>query len=342
MAKSYNTHSYAGEQMLDPIIKPHIQDVALQDFGITVETTADSAYEWTLATEGDGYVRGYKKGFQGGAGLNLKDKRFALGEFKKETSYDWQKYRQRIQRLAFRQGVAMNNDTTGTTIAALEIAMHARGVRMGVYRSFWLGDTTKTIDVSGTAVADERYNTADGVWKEIMTRQSADNIPRLVLSGTGVSTALIDNGELQMDAAREIMKQVYVNASDNLKDLYDQGAASYYVVTPMIENYMETLESDGTTSAHTKLIEGVGSRLTFRGFDIYDMKISTTIRTDFDNASPFRVILTPPENLAVVIGHGSMAESRFWFNADENENRQRTQFEMEHGFIDPDLLSVAY
>lgn len=341
MSKTYNQHSYAGAQMLDPIIKPHIQDKALADFGITVLTTPDSAYEWTHASIGDEYVRGYKKGFQGGEGLKMKDKRFALAEFKKETAFDWQKYKNRIQRLAFQQGVAMNNDATGTSIAALEIALHAAGVRAGLYKSFWLGDTAKTIDVSGTATPDERYNSADGVWKEIMTRQSIDNIPRVKLSGTGVSTALISGGALQLDAAREIMKQVYNNASDNLKMAYDEGNAAYYIVRALGENYMETLESDGTTSAHTKLIEGV-DRFTFRGLPIFDMMIGGTILADFDNEAPFRVILTTPENLGLVIGHGSFAESRFWFNPDENENRQRTQFEMEHGFIDPDLLSVAY
>lgn len=342
MAKTYNDHSYSGAQMIDPIIKPHIQDKALTQYGITVETTPESSYEFSEVEVGDEYVRGYKNGFQGGASGKFTDKKFALAEFKKETNWSMQKYRQRIQRLAARMGIAMNNDTSGTAIARLEIELHAQGVRTGVFKSFWLGDTSKTVDDgSGNNIPDERYNTADGIWTEIKNRQSADNIARVKLSGTGVSASLVSGGALQLDAAREVMRELYNVAPERLKMAYDEGQAAFYVTRPMGENYIETLESDGTSEAHNKLINGV-ERFTFRGIPIYDMNISGSLLKDFANDAPFRVILTVPENLAMVVGYGSMSESRFWFNADENENRQRTQFEMEHGFVAPDLLAVAY
>ena len=352
MAKTYAEHSYAGAQMLRPIVKKHIQDKALSDFGIFVDTTTDNAYEWTFVEVGDAYIYPFTGGFQGGASSKLTDKGVKLVEFKKEASYTRKKYQQRIQRKLLRTGATME-DISGTELARMEMELHMAGVRAGVYKSFWLGDTAKLHTKAGkynpndasTAYvigdADKRYNNTDGIWKEITTRQSVDNVPRLALSGTGASTTLIDNGELTDDAAKEIFKQLYVNASDELKSLYDQGLANFYVTGNMILNYQETLEGDGTEAAHSKLINGV-NRFLYRGLPMHNMLISGSIKADFANVMPFRACLTVPENLGMVLGLGSFAESVFWFNKDANENRQRTQWEMEHCFLDPKYLSVAY
>ena len=89
-----------------------------------------------------------------------------------------------------------------------------------------------------------------------------------------------------MTQPREIMKQCYNNASEELKALYDQGLASFYTTNNLILNYMDTLEGDGTSEAHKNLVNGV-KRFTFRGLPIYDMLIGSTISSDFGNAEPF-------------------------------------------------------
>jgi hypothetical protein len=352
MAKTYSTHSYSGFQQLTPLVKPHIQDKALQDLGIFIDTTRDNAYEWTFVEVGDHYIYPFAKGFQGGNSGDLSSKRVALVEFKKETSYSAKKYINRIERYHLRNG-GNNHDMTASRMAEIEMYLHAMGVRTGIYKSFWLGDTAKkhTKDgqyINGDAASaykvddpDKRYNATDGIWKEIETRLADDNIPRVKLTGTGVSTALLENNELQSDAAKEIMKQCYVNASDELKSLYNQGEAAFYVTNNILMNYQDTLESDNTSNAHEKVIHGV-DRFTFRKLPIYDMLIDGDILRDFGGDKKFRVMLSVPENLGIVLGLGSTTETRFWFNPDENENRQRTQFEMEHCFLDPKYISVAY
>ena len=106
-----------------------------------------------------------------------------------------------------------SNDLTGTKIAEIEIALHMMGVRSGLWKQFWLGDTAKVHTAEGQYItgdassaytvgaADKRYNSTNGIWKEIKTRLSTDNIPRVVLSGTGASTTLVNSGALTDDAA---------------------------------------------------------------------------------------------------------------------------------------------
>ena len=85
MAKVYGSHSYAGGAMLEPMIKPHIQDKALTDFGINVDVTDEKAWTWTMIEVGDQYLYPYESGFKGGNSGVLTDKQVALVKFKKRN-----------------------------------------------------------------------------------------------------------------------------------------------------------------------------------------------------------------------------------------------------------------
>lgn len=354
MAKTYNEHSYSGEQMMEPMIKPHIQNKALEDFGIIVETTQDSSYEFTSVRTGDEYIYGYSDGFQGGNSAKYTDKGFKLVEFKKETKFSKQDYKNRIQRRQIRAGVN-SNEISGTAAEQVEIAMHMQGVASGVWKSFWLGDTAKVHTYAGEYIkgdtnsafavgdADIRYNKTDGIWKEIMTRQSADNIPRVTLDYTSDNALINVTGGIALkdDAAKEIFKQVYNNASDALKEMYDAGLAQFFITRLVEQNYMDSAESGTSDAAFKTMINGIEKRA-YRDIPLVNMRIQGSILKDFANEMRFRVCLTTPDNFGMVLGLGDFASARYWFNEDENQHRQRTQFEMEHGFIDPELLSVAY
>lgn len=355
MSKTYDTHSYSGEQMLEPIVKPHIQDKAIADFGITVETTTDNAYEFTSVEEGDDNIYPYADGFQGGDGAKLKDKGVKLVEFKKETSFSKQKYKNRVNRRLIQRS-ARGNNLEGTPMHELEINMHMRGVRIGIWKSFWLGDEDKVHTTAGRYVSDnadtafaigdtdKRFSSTNGIWKEIMDRQASDNIPRVVLDYT-TSNSLIDASgsapTLKEDATKEMLRQAYMNASDELKAKYDMGAAAFYYTRAIGDNYQNSMEDGGSEAAYKATLYGV-EKMGYRNIPMIDMGIQGTILKDFANANPFRIMLTTPENLAMVVGLGDFAEAEYWFNKDANQNRQRTQFEMEHCFINPQLLSVVY
>ena len=110
----------------------------------------------------------------------------------------------------------------------------------------------------------------------------------------------------------------------------------------MVENYQDTLEADGTEQAHTAIVNGI-ERFTYRGIPLLPMQIDEFLVDDFITPFPHRAILTMPDNLVLVLnGANDVGQTRFWFNDDENENRQRTQFDMGADFFLPEMMVVAF
>lgn len=363
MAKEYGAFTYAGKDLEKFMLAPQFADVTADEFGIKVEFTKDSAVSWATMSVGDTYIYPFRSGFQGGASAKITDKKVALVEFKKEAAFDARKYKQRIQRLTLPNG-AFGNDLGLGELTQKEIYFQMQGVRMGLWKSLWLGNTAKVHTTAGYynqedntqpyAINDPdiRYNITDGIWTEIAARKAAnlDNIPYLDISavdGSSNPIFLDSNGNLKEDAMEEIFRQVLNNASEELYELFEAGRAAFFVTTPCLQNYNQTIISPQANleSARTIFLDGFKGKLkkrTYQGAVIHDMRISAALRNDFANNKPFRVLLTPPENIQMYLGLGSSSEAMFWFNKDENQNRVRIQCEYEHTFLDPKFISCAY
>lgn len=164
-------------------------------------------------------------------------------------------------------------------------------------------------------------------------------------NGTWTQSAVTANtapADLGTDEAIGYFKSMLINAPKVLKDKAIRSAIRLYVTDSMEENYQNTLEDDGTEQAHTKIITGV-ERFTWRGIPLLPMEIDQHLANDFISPFPHRAILTLPQNLVLVLnGASQIGETRFWFNPDENKNRQRTQFEFGADFVLPEFMVVAY
>lgn len=176
---------------------------------------------------------------------------------------------------------------------------------------------------------------------------------------TTANTAAQDLGP---DEAQGYMKTMFNSAPKELKSLLpptattfegpDKGVQNtdminvatlrFYCTNSWIENYLDTLETDGTEQARTMMIDGV-ERLTYRGVPLIPMGIDAYLNADFISPYPHRCILSTPENLVLVMnGQAEGSATEMWFNKDENKNRQRTQFEMGANYFLPELMVVAY
>lgn len=168
------------------------------------------------------------------------------------------------------------------------------------------------------------------------------------------SVANVTAQSLPTDEALSIFKQMVEGAPKELLDMAnvlprenENGMPGvtplrFYVSDSMLYNYLDTLETDGTEAAHTLMIDGV-KRYTYRGIPIITPGWDYHLTSDFVSPYPHRAVLTIPENLQLGLNsEGEFSETRFWFNEDENKNRQRTQFEMGAGYILPELMIVAY
>ena len=153
----------------------------------------------------------------------------------------------------------------------------------------------------------------------------------------------IDLPTLTTDTAETYMNKLVRYCTPELKALKDAGLLRFYVTNTVLHNYEDTLKGGTTETARTAMIDGV-QRYACDGIPIIPMNIDALIEEDFAATFPKDwIILTTPQNLCLVInGSSNFSETRFWFNPDENENRQRTQFEFGADFILPELIAVAY
>ena len=153
----------------------------------------------------------------------------------------------------------------------------------------------------------------------------------------------LDLPTLTTDTAETYMNRLLRLCTPELKSLKTAGLLRFYVSDTVLFNYEDTLKSGTTESARNANIDGV-SRYTCDGVPIIPMNIDALIEADFAATFPRNwIILSTPQNLCLVInGSSDTSQTRFWFNPDQNENRQRTQFEMGANYILPELVAVAY
>ena len=148
---------------------------------------------------------------------------------------------------------------------------------------------------------------------------------------------------LSTDTAATFFNRLFRLATKELQGLKKDGLLRFYVTDTVLYNYEDTLKSGTLESARMITVDGV-QRYAYNGIPIVPIGIDQLIENDFASTFPKNwIILTTPDNLCLAInGSGNFAETRFWFNPDENENRQRTQFHMGADFILPELICAAY
>lgn len=186
------------------------------------------------------------------------------------------------------------------------------------------GDITITSSVSGQPILIAQGASAGGTWTQ-----------------SGV-IANVPAQDLAADEAEGLFISMLTDAPKVLKDKSIRSQIRYYVTDSIEENYQRSLETDGTEQAHTALVDGA-TRFTFRGIPLLPMEIDEFLSNDFISPFPHRIILTLPTNLVLVLnGASDIGQTRFWFNPDENENRQRSQFEMGADFVLPEFMVVAF
>lgn len=218
-------------------------------------------------------------------------------------------------------------DTSLTVTATNFAALH-----LVVLAALGIAVTSSGVDVILTSnLAGQAFITNS------ITNVTTDLAGSIVL--TTANTAAADLGT---DEARNTFKSMMIGSNKVLKTLFRNGRVVFWATDTMIENYQETLEADGTEQAHIKQIEGI-EFFFYRGIQIIPMEIDAHLANDFASPFPHRAVLTMPDNLALVLSSTSdFGETKFWFNPDENENRQRAQFEFGAGYLLPEWITVAF
>lgn len=336
---------YNGEENEEILFRPRFSG-KIEDIGFRQIFTSATSKKLTFMGKLGKILMPYAKGFQGGSGPGYIQKKLELEEFKAETAYDKHDYKGLIQEQIVNIDGVKQNDISGTDVMNAEQTVFMDALESDIYRNFWLADKTKTHIAGGdypdgsSFVAtdpDKFYNQIDGVITKVRSKVN------LTPNDTQIQLHNITAGGVTTDEAQEVFKAVFRKSNKVLQVLKNRNVGlTYFATDSMIENYKDTLENDGTEAARVMKINGM-DLLTYNGIPIRPFNIDEYIDADFAAAFPRdMVMLTTPMNLAMVLNaSGGFAETKFWFNNDENENRQRTQFHMGADFVLPELISFA-
>ena len=338
---------YNGAENEDILFRPRFSG-KIEDIGFRqIFTRKTDSLKVTFFGKLGKILMPYAKGFQGGGGAPVIQKKFTLEEFKAETAYDKHDYFGIIQEQMVNIDGIKQNDISGTDVMNAEQKVFMEALQTDVYRNMWLADKSKTHTAGGTypdgttfssGDPDKFYNQIDGIITQI--RKKADTAPSA--SANEIKLTNITAGGIDTDEAEDLFTAMFRNAPKELQALKSAGLLRFYVTDSVLYNYLDTLKADGTEAARVQTINGI-SMPTHDGIPIQPLNIDSYIATDFASAFPDDfVILTTPMNMAMVLNAGgSWAETRFWFNPDENENRQRTQFQLGADYVLPELISFA-
>lgn len=260
---------------------------------------------------------------------------------------------EQIKRIALANGaVAQTVTETLASTTAGTITLTINGVAYSqAYATSVAATVTAWLASHTTALAARGITVASGGSGAIVVTAALPGQPFTLVEtsagtgGTWTASAVTANTAAQSlgtDEAVNTFKLMYEGSNKILKSMAAKKLVRIYATDTMIENYMSTLEALGTEAAHKAIVDGI-ERLTWRGIPIIPMDIDAYLSADFNEPYPHRAIMTVPDNLCMVVnGASDIAETRFWFNEDENTNRQRTQFEFGADYILPELITVAY
>lgn len=257
-----------------------------------------------------------------------------------------------IKRIALANGTVAQVDTVTLTGTSGTANINVDGVNYLATFNSTLTQTATDFDTTHSAALTARGITVTSSGATVIFTAAVAGQPHLVVAPANVSgnlagsvantTANTAAVALGTDEAISTFKLMYEGSNKVLKSIAQKKLVRIYATDTMIENYLATLEALGTEASHKLIVDGI-ERLTWRGIPIIPMDIDAYLAADFNESYNHRAIMTIPDNLCLVVnGVSDIAETRFWFNPDENTNRQRTQFEFGANFILPELITVAY
>ena len=218
-------YEYTGKELIDVVVRPLFIGAIPRGVRLIFTDGSGSVKETFFSGLGHNLMP-YADGFQGGKAATKVQKKFDLGEFKSENTWNKQDYLAIVQRESAVMKAAFQNDIfkadffnrfTPKFAEALqrltpeimfltlaELKIQQDGLDIGIFNNFWLADTEKvtfsgdgsTTTFPNNAVYDKydpdlRFNVINGVWKNIednaSTTPTLDQVAKVVMSNGAVA-----------------------------------------------------------------------------------------------------------------------------------------------------------
>lgn len=162
------------------------------------------------------------------------------------------------------------------------------------------------------------------------------------LAGTvAATTANTLPAALATDEAETAFKAMWKAMPPEMKAR--KAELKFLATETMVENYRDTLETDGTESAHVKMVDGIAT-LFYRGVEVVERnEWDAHITADFTGYYPHRALLILPENLVygTDLQDADMLAEEFYDNTIQ-KNIFRVQYKAGTQYIQPNFIVAAY
>lgn len=330
MSKIEQSKNYSGRELETIFFRPMLSGPDANGLGIRVmynmpvPTTLNF---WKRA--GDILQKYSTEGWNGSAAANKYQKTIELSKVKAEVGYSAEDYFNMVFELITNRADVNLDDLSGTELETAETALFKEAIAESIRATMWLGDTSRA-DAAGA------LNTFNGFLKRI-TDDIAD--------GENADDAPIDNSVITIADgvvnAEALLKKLWNNASNPLKEFKSQGNLVYLVTSDIYAQYEDSLDNEALESAYLAKQNGRDG-LFFRGIPVVDVQISGYL-SKFPAMPQSFAILTDRRNLALAVNTSDFpgTEVRMWYNPDEMQNRQRAIFMAGCDYLLPELMSVA-
>ena len=245
---------------------------------------------------------------------------------KAEVGYSADDYFNMVYELITNRSDVNLDDLSGTELEAAETALFKEAIAESIRATMWLGDTSRS----------DTLNTFDGFLKRLTADIGSTDTD---IKNTTIPSSFTANSD--PDAAENLLKQVWNNASELLKAFKPQGNLVYLVTSDIYAKYEEELDKVVLESAYLAKQNG-REGISYRGIPVVDVQVSAYLSTLTDLPQSF-IVLTDRRNLALAVNTADFpgTEVRMWYNPDQMENRQRAVFMAGCDYLLPELVSMA-
>lgn len=318
-----NTKTYTGQELDSVFFRPMFCGAGAEELGIRVLYNMPVPTTLNFWKQEAQVLKRFSKGWNGGSPAEKYQKTIELSKVKAEMGYAASDYFGMVYEQIITQGNDAFDNLDGTMLEEAETALFKSAIAESIRATMWIGDTDRTATC----------NTFDGLLKRVLND-----------TGTGDNDIhSIDMPDMEdADAAEGLLRDLYLNASPQLKQMKNDNQLVYFVTGDVYENYIDTLSTGNLESVRTTRIHGPEA-VAYRGIPVIDMQIDNYLAQAGDLPESW-AILTDRRNLALAVNTASYpaAEITLWYNPDEMENRQRAVFLAGSDYLLPELVVAAF
>lgn len=297
--------------------RPTFCGKSAEEFGIRILYNMPMPTKVPMFTHNTNILSGYTAGWQGGTSAVIAEQEIEMTRLKAESASSAENYFSTVYDYLLNSSDVNMGDLTGTDLEKAETEIFRRALAESIYANTWFGDTEG--DVSD-------YMGFTGFIRHLLDLKEE--------YGEDLPISVLDDEQEALVA--HLLRQTWVNASDDLRSLANDGQLAYFVSTDIYDAYQFYLDSNGSSNSYSEQTNG-RPVLRYHGIPLVEVpsqKYNLHLGKSF-------CILTDRRNLVLALNTNDSPEKeiRMWYNPDEMENRQRVVFLAGTTIADSNLLS---